>query len=217
MAPSFPAPADIDDHDADADADAESVTDTQSKPRAKKRDWTSEEDAKLTSAVAKTSKKKRGKEYKVDWVAISALVPGRTRNQCGSRWRVLLDPNVDRVTGRTGTWTAVEDIKLKDAVKLHNGKDWCAISALVAGRTKQQCCQRWHNVLDPSIGRESGRSSNWTKDEDAKLKDSVQTHGGKNWEAIAALVPGRTKSQCRQRWQYVLDHSIDRTKGRTGK
>jgi hypothetical protein len=39
--------------------------------------------------------------------------------------------------------------------------------------------------LDPSIGRESGRSSNWTAVEDSKLKDAVQTHGGNNMAAIS--------------------------------
>jgi hypothetical protein len=40
------------------------------------RRWTPEEDAKLTSAVTKTRKKKFGKELKVDWVVVAVLVPG---------------------------------------------------------------------------------------------------------------------------------------------
>jgi hypothetical protein len=55
------------------DADADPVSDTQSKPRAKNRGWTSDEDAQLTSAVANTSKKKRGEEFNIDWVAVAAL------------------------------------------------------------------------------------------------------------------------------------------------
>jgi hypothetical protein len=47
--------------------------------------WTTDEDARLTSAVANTSKKKHGKEHKTDWVTISALVPGRTRGQRSQR------------------------------------------------------------------------------------------------------------------------------------
>jgi myb proto-oncogene protein len=83
--------------------------------------------------------------------------------------------------------------QLKGAIQMHGSKNWAAIAALVPGRTKSQCKNRWKDVLNPSIDRTSGRSSNWTEAEDAKLKDSVQTHGGKNWEAIAALVPGRRK------------------------
>jgi hypothetical protein len=49
------------------------------------------------------------------------------------------------------------------------------------------------------------------------LKDAVQTHGGKNWGLIAALVLGRTKSQCKSRWHTVLDSGIALTAERTGK
>jgi hypothetical protein len=33
----------------------------------------------------------------------------------------------------------------------------------------------------------------WTTDEDKMLKDAVLVHGGNNFVAIAALVPGQTK------------------------
>jgi hypothetical protein len=37
----------------------------------------------------------------------------------------------------------------------------------------------------------------WGEDEDLKLKDAVQMHGGKDWAAIAAaLASDRTRSQC---------------------
>jgi hypothetical protein len=170
--------------------------------------WSEDEDRKLKDAVQMHGGK--------NWGAIAALVPGRTPKQCHSKWNGILHPTIDRANGITGKWSEDEDIKLKDSVRRHGGKNWGAISALVAGRTKQQCCHRWHNFLDPSIGRECGRSSNWTEDEDAKLKDSVQMHGGKNWEAIAALVPGRTLVQCSSRWRKAVD-SIDRANRRTGK
>jgi hypothetical protein len=117
-------PADDDDDDDDDDADP--VTDTQPNDGATGR-WTLEEDAKLTSAVTNTSKKKHRGEYRTDWVAISALVPGRTREQCCDRWQKTLDPSIGRASGRTGKWTAVEDTKRKDAVQMHGGKNWAAI------------------------------------------------------------------------------------------
>jgi hypothetical protein len=43
---------------------------------------------------------------------------------------------------------------------------------------------------------------------DSKLKDAVQTHGEKDWAAITALVPSRTKHQCKSRWKDVLDPII---------
>jgi hypothetical protein len=215
MAPSPPAIDDIDDND-DADVNTESVTDTQPNAGATAF-WTSEEDAKLTRAVANTPKKKWGKEYKTDWVAISALVPGRTRNQCRGRWKNALNPSIDQANGRTGAWSEDEDSELKDAVQTHGGKDWDAIAALVLGRTRGQCWSRWHTILDPSIDRASGRTGRWTAVEDTKLKDAVQMHSGKNWIAIAVLVPGRTKIQCMNRWHDVLDPNIGGASGRTGK
>jgi hypothetical protein len=68
----------------DANVNAEPVMDTQpdagGATRATRR-WTLQEDARLTTTVANTSKKKWGKEYKTDWATISALIPGRTAIQ----------------------------------------------------------------------------------------------------------------------------------------
>jgi hypothetical protein len=67
--------------------------------------WTPEEDANLTSAVTNTCNKKGGKEHKIDWVAVAALVPGRTKNQCNQRWHSALKHSIDQANGRTGKWT----------------------------------------------------------------------------------------------------------------
>jgi hypothetical protein len=95
-----------------------------------------------------------------------------------------------------------------------DGKDWAAIAALVQSRTKNQCVERWKNTLDPSIVRPV-RLDMWTPAENKRLKDSVQMHGGKNknWVAIVALFPGRTKRQCSSRWRNVLNPSIALTAG----
>jgi hypothetical protein len=174
--------------------------------------WSENEDIKLKDAVQLRGDK--------DWVAIAALVPGRTKMQCYGRWHCALDPNIDRANGRTGTWTKDEDTKLKDSVQMHSGKDgqdWAAITLLIPGRTKCQCRSRWHGALDPSIDRSPGRVGTWTEDEDIKLLDAVHMRGGKNWGAIATLVPGRTSSQCHDRWRKVLNPSIERTTGLIGK
>jgi hypothetical protein len=201
-------------------ADTDSVTGTQPNAGAARANgrWTPEEDSQLTSAVAETKKKRRGKVYKIDWVAAAVFVPGRTNKQCQQRWKFTLDPSIDRsVPERTGKWTEEEDLKLQYSVQMHEGKDWVAIATLVSGRTGIQCHNRWKDFLDPSIDRSSsGRTGSWTEEEDIKLQYSVQMHRGKNWTAISALVPGRTGSQCYQRWFEVLDPSINRANGRTG-
>jgi hypothetical protein len=165
--------------------------------------WSPEEDVKLTSAFANTLKKKWGEEYRIDWVAIAALVPGRTKSQCHNRgWYKTLDSSIDWANKRTGAWTEDENIMLKEAVQKHGGKDWASIAGLVPGRTKTQCNRRWQDALSPSIiDRANRRTGTWTEDEDIKLKNRMQTHGGKDWAAIAALVPGRTRLLCHKRWQ----------------
>jgi hypothetical protein len=85
--------------------------------------WIPEEDVKLISAITNTRKKKWGKEYRTDWGAIAALVPGRTKMQCHKRWCYALDPNIDQTNGRKGRWIEVEDIKLKEAVQKHGCKN----------------------------------------------------------------------------------------------
>jgi hypothetical protein len=89
---------------------------------------------------------------------------------------------------------------------MHGGKNWNTIAALILGRMSSQCWYRWPDFLDTRIARANKRSCEWTTDEDIKLKDSVQPLDGKNWAAIAALVPGRAKIQCRHRWHSVLGH-----------
>jgi hypothetical protein len=64
--------------------------------------WTLEADEKLTSVVSSTSKKRWGKEYNTDWVAVAALVPGRTEVQCRKRWYNVSDPSIDQANERTG-------------------------------------------------------------------------------------------------------------------
>jgi hypothetical protein len=200
--------------------ESDPVTDTHPIARiygAPRNSWTPAEDAQLTRAVTKTPKKNRGKEYKLDWVAISAQITDRTNTQCNYRWHRTLDPSIDRANRLTGMWTGDDDNKLKDAVQTHGGKNWIAIAALVPGRTREQCHSRWHKILDPRINPANRRTGEWSEDEDIKLKNAVEKHAGKDWAAIAALVPGRIGSQCYHRWQKVLDARVDRTPGRSGK
>jgi hypothetical protein len=199
------------------DTNADPETDTQPNAGATRRHWTSDEDAKLTSAVTNTSKMKLGKKYKTNWAAVAVLVPSRTSIQCTRRWTDFLDPNIARVSGRTGEWTTDEDKILKDAVQTYGGENWETMATLVTGRTKRQCSNRWHTILETNIVPTTARAGKWTAGEDSKLRNAVQRHGGKNWETIAALVPGRTHAQCSSRWYTILDTNIDPTTARAGR
>jgi hypothetical protein len=192
--------------------------------------WTREEDFKLRQSVQMHGRK----EERRDWVVISAQVPSRTKYQCQNRWHDFLKHRIERATDRaiggTGTWTEEEDAKLKDSVHLHGGRNWDAITALVTGRTKSQCQNRWYKTLNTyiapvnhsitpvnhSVDLDADRSGKWTEDEDSRLKVAFRVTGGKEWSAIATLVPGRTKRQCHGRWHDVLQRSTDRATGGAG-
>jgi hypothetical protein len=192
--------------------------------------WTAEEDAELTSAVAKSEKKLWGKNHVIDWVAVAALVPGRSNFQCDRRWHVpgrrniqcqnrlekALNPSMALLAGRKGGWKEDEDLKLMNSVQMHGNKNWDKIASLVPDRTTKQCYNRWRNSLYPSIITTDGRRGTWTEDEDLKLKAAVQTHGDKDWVQICTLVPTRTRKQCWNRWKDVLDPGIALKAGRKG-
>jgi hypothetical protein len=70
-------------------------------------------------------------------------------------------------------WTLEEDTKLTSAVNTtkkvgekHNGNNWTSIAALVPGRTKQQCLNRWYSALAHKRDETTARVSKWTKEED---------------------------------------------------
>jgi hypothetical protein len=114
--------------------------------------WTEAEDRILTNAVQMHSNR-NGK----DWYAIIQLVPGRTKTQCTSRWNDYLKYTMD-VAGdykRTGQWTAWEDLKLMDSIRMQGVKDWVLIATLVPGRTKKQCWDRWKNYMNRNNGAKS--------------------------------------------------------------
>jgi hypothetical protein len=66
--------------------------------------------------------------------------------------------------------------------------------------------------MDHRINHTAPRTGRWTIDYDNKLKKAVEKYGGKNWDVIAALIPGRITRQCRDRWYNVLDTSVDRAR-----
>jgi hypothetical protein len=87
----------------------------------------------------------------------------------------------------------------------------------VSNGTKSQCTSRWYGALNARIVGTTVRTGKWTPEEDGKLKDAVQMKDGKNRDAFAGLVPGRTQNQCKGRWLPVLDININCPTGRRRK
>jgi hypothetical protein len=172
--------------------------------------WKPEEDAKLIEAVEKFSGK--------NWIAIAEMVTGRTNLQCRQRWAAHLDPTVERTTtGKEGKrWEEEEDELLMDAMKIH-GKDWSRVAVLVPGRTHKQCYNRWSKNVCPDIDKMTAYNKDkWTVKEDEMLINAVKKLGNRDWVRVAALVPGRTNTECWSRWSNQVPPSVNRTTARAG-
>jgi hypothetical protein len=65
----------------------------------------------------------------------------------------------------------------------------------------------------PSDGASQSPFRSWKPEEDAKLAEAVKKHG-KNWDAVAALVPGRSSVRCHAKWRYNLEKTIAHNKGK---
>ena len=50
----------------------------------------------------------------------------------------------------------------------------------------------------------------WTHAEDEAVRSAVTAHGLGAWSLVAALVPGRTGKQCRERWYNHLDANVNK-------
>jgi hypothetical protein len=101
---------------------------------------------------------------------------------------------------KSDPWTAAEDLRLLVAVARFGAKDWRWISSFLgAGRSPNQCNQRWCRALDPAISHRS-----WEDEEDQKLLRAVEVLGKTSWCQIAKIVSGRTDLQCRYRYLQIV-------------
>lgn len=99
--------------------------------------------------------------------------PDATAQQCQNRYQRSLDPTLKR-----GPWSPAEDGKLHLAVSAY-GNSWMDVAAMMAGRSNEQCRDRWNERLDPKINREA-----WTDEEDKLLMDAVKELGEGKWKAV---------------------------------
>ncbi|KAM0848878.1 hypothetical protein ACQ4PT_054083 [Festuca glaucescens] len=135
-----------------------------------------------------------------NWINIAvALGTQRTPFQCLARYQRSLNPHILK-----RVWTKEEDFQLLAAVQTF-GCNWQLVSASLDGRIGNQCSNRWRKTLLP----ERTRVGRWSEDEDKRLIVSVKLFKSGSWNKIAQFVPGRTQSQCSERWRNVLDPDID--------
>jgi myb proto-oncogene protein len=126
----------------------------------------------------------------------------------------------------TGTWSTDEDTMLRHHMEGSTSQSaqgyspsatawWKVVLRDIAGRTRQQCQERWENRLKPGI-----KLGPWSTAEDAALKAAKAAleaaafkgrtcQAASFWQAAAHAVPGRTGKQCRERWLRMLDPRIN--------
>jgi hypothetical protein len=101
-------------------------------------------------------------------------------------------------------FTVEEDRRLYSLVAQYGLRDWVLISSQMLGRDAQQCRHRYHNYLI-----DKHRYLPWTEHED-RLLIACHREFGPIWVQIAALMPGRTGNDVKNRWhKHILRRAPD--------
>ncbi|KAK3013277.1 hypothetical protein RJ639_008267 [Escallonia herrerae] len=99
------------------------------------------------------------------------------------RWRNCEDPLINR-----HPWTKMEDKFLLQIVQKRGISNWIEIAvSLGTNRTPFQCLARYQRSLNASILK-----SEWTEDDDDKLRTAVAAFGESDWQRVASTMEGRT-------------------------
>jgi hypothetical protein len=128
-----------------------------------------------------------------DWQAIAAHFPSKSSHQLLDRWIKVLDPNLVK-----GNWTAEEDEKILNWVRVSGANAWTKLAESMPGRIGKQVRERYHNSLNPGVTK-----SDWSEAEDA-LVIQLQGQWGNKWAKIAECLPGRTDNSIKNRWNSTL-------------
>jgi len=170
--------------------------------RAARQSWTPEEDKRLREAVKKLGNAR-------NWRTIAEnFVKTRNASQCSQRWHKTVRPELIHV--KKGTWSDVEDEKLRSLVKEHTSTHGANLLGIWNGiardmgfeRNPKQCRERWMHFLDPSL-----KIGGWTVQEDHTLM-RLYDEQGRKWSAIAKELPGRTAGRVKRRAESLLRERV---------
>jgi hypothetical protein len=65
----------------------------------------------------------------------------------------------------------------------------------------------WTGISPPRYSSKS--HGKFLRDDDDKLRCAINRFGTKNWSVIAAVVPGKTARQCKERWSNYLSPQLN--------
>ncbi|KAL1445354.1 hypothetical protein MTO96_029229 [Rhipicephalus appendiculatus] len=160
-------------------------------PRYKKGPFSVEENLRLQQLI--TVFTKRGN---ISWEQVARFMDGRSKRQLKNRYNRSMDPSLQR-----GPWTALEDVMLLIAVKLHGDSSWSKVASMVPGRTDSQCKDHYRDSYDPRLV-----AGQYTPDEDYTLLQLVQKHGAGNWAKVAQEMPWRSSSSVKFRYWRLCEN-----------
>ncbi|KAI0116094.1 hypothetical protein F4776DRAFT_666669 [Hypoxylon sp. NC0597] len=111
-----------------------------------------------------------------------------------------LDGKIQRAspTVNSGTWSPVEDARLKDAVAKY-GTRWVVVAGAVGTRNGDQCAKRWNENLNPELDH-----SPWSSQEENLLLHLVDVYGH-NWKFMASsFLEGRAPLSLKNRYSLLM-------------
>ncbi|CAK93588.1 unnamed protein product (macronuclear) [Paramecium tetraurelia] len=115
------------------------------------------------------------------------------------KWLSLLHSNL-----KISTWTKEEDQILTDIASQHYSKNnWTELTIKFnqlsqTQRYPKQIRERWNNVLNPSISKQT-----WTKEEKIKLIQLILEYG-KKWSKIQNQMNSRSENQIKNQYNGII-------------
>eukprot|EP00981_Chlorochromonas_danica_P006163 scaffold1299_cov153-Ochromonas_danica.AAC.1 len=155
--------------------------------------WSAEEDAKLLELV---------KQYgESSWAKIAPHMDGRTASSCLLRWRMYLDPSVDRSEWKAEEDEIIKKVIMEDMDQKHVRSEWQSLLALLpTKRTREALRLRYQSLKNQLF---PVKKAQWTKEEDAKLLEAVKQHGRRDWNLIASYLPQYNRVKCVSRYTRI--------------
>ena len=149
-------------------------------------------------SLSSSSNNNNNNNNKIDWNKIADVDDiNHSPFECMMQFR-----NNDDVTINKSPWSLIEESRLKDLAEKYDQCYWVDIADdLGTQRTPWDCLTHYQQLLNNKLVN----TSEWTDEEDLKLKNAIQEYGLKNWNNVANCIPGRSSAQCTYRWRISME------------
>ncbi|KAH7105703.1 hypothetical protein BKA62DRAFT_690604 [Auriculariales sp. MPI-PUGE-AT-0066] len=161
------------------------------RPNINRDTWTDAEDSKLSQLVEDF--RERG-DLVPDWEEVAMKLDSN---------RIALDCMRRAVSTQDKVkWTSELDKKLASAVERFGTQSWSQVALYMGSLSGPQCEKRWKHTSAQVRGK-------WSEEEDELLRRSVALFPPEaiSWTHVAQQVPGRTNTQCRDRFTRSTQRS----------